>query len=412
VNALEPPLSGERWVSDAQVRGLGIRLWAGKKGGSSCYAIRVRDNRNRVVRESFSIWSNWFARRKIRDLVQQEEFDFQLGHFLDEAREWAQDRIHELKGGQQRRERRQALYRRASIAAQRLTISMMAERVLTKLERSGKNLDYVVQLRKLFWRLSDPVRSSLMTKMSVSQLAKEITNPTLPIMQSRALQSFIGQLYSRLAKWYGPSRRIAEKINQQISTLREKQSVPHPEILGITADDYTRFLNILSAEREYWRESLAIQLYFETGAKMRRVLRAKWDQIIDNTWYPYSASEREFWFVGREPLSESAKATLNAARERISSEGRTSDYVFPRKDRSKDGPITAVRRYWTRVARDLGWEGLPLSHVVVRHNRRNTPSYMFMYSYMWVPLWRDSTDPRAVSKFGKPASHESEISTI
>lgn len=409
VNALVPPVSGERWVGDADLRGFGVRLWAGKKGGGACYAIRLRDEQNRIVRESFSIWSSWYSRPRLRRLLgqEEEEFDLRLGHFLDDARAWAHSRIRDLKGGQRRRERRNELYRRASIAAQKLTLGDMAERVLTKLEKSGKSPDYVVQLRKLFWRLSEPVRSSLMTKVNIRKLGKEIADPDLPIMQSRTLQSFIGQLYSRLGKWHYPRRSISEKLNEHISSLRAKQDVPHPQILEIAPEEYERFLALLTNEQDHWREALALELYFETGAKMRRVLRARWDQILGDTWYPYSAAEREYWFVGSERLSESAIAIVRSARQKLESEGKTSDYLFPSKFASEDRPITTVRRYWIKAARELGWQGLPLSHVVQRHRPRNTPSYLYMYSYMWVPLRRSAADPLAVSKFGKLAVENS-----
>jgi hypothetical protein len=158
---------------------------------------------------------------------------------------------------------------------------------------------------------------------------------------------------------------------------------------------------LLGNEEEHWREALALKLYFETGAKMRRILRAQWDQIVGDIWYPYSREEREFWFVGREHLDESATHTLQSVQGKLAAEGRVSAYIFPRKDEAGDRPITTVRRYWMKVAVCMGWRGLPLSHVVLRHRPRNTPSYLHMYSYMWVPISRQTTDPLAVSKFGK-----------
>jgi hypothetical protein len=142
VNALEPPAEGEQWVGDADLPGFGVRLWAGKKGGGACYAVRVRDHRGRIVRESFSIWSDWHARYRIRRLLEQDEIDLPLGSFLDDAREWARDRIRILKGGKSRSERRHELYCRASKAAQQLSLAQVADRTFQKLERSGRNADY------------------------------------------------------------------------------------------------------------------------------------------------------------------------------------------------------------------------------------------------------------------------------
>jgi hypothetical protein len=401
VDALDSPLEGERWVSDASLRGFGVRLWSGKKGGGACYAVRVRDQRGKIVRESFSIWSDWRARLKIHNLIDQDELELRLGLFLDEARDWARDKIRILKGGKSRTERRNELYGRISAAARRLTLAQVADRAFWKMEKSGRNPDYQLQLQKLFWRIPQDIRSSRLEAVDTRQLAREIAAPNLPVMQSRALQSFIGHLYARLYRWYGPVGQVRDELSRRISAIRRRQRVPHPKILKIRPAHYSRFLKLLRDENGHWREALALKLYFETGAKMRRILRARWDQIVGDTWYPYSESEREFWFVGRERLNESARRTLELARESLAGEGRASAYIFPRRDESGDRPITTVRRYWIRVADQMGWRGLPLSHVVLRHRPRNTPSYLYMYSYMWVPVSRQTVDPLAVSKFAK-----------
>jgi hypothetical protein len=398
IDTLLPPPAGERWISDAALPGFGVRLWAGANGGGSCYAIRVRNHHGKVVRESFSFWSDWHARLKIRDLADQEVLDLDLGMFLEEAREWARDRIRILKGGKSRADRRHELRSRASEAARLLTLDQMADRAFWKMEKAGRNADYKIQLQKLFWRLSEGVRSSTLASMDVRHLAEEIADASLPIMQSRALQSFVGHLYARVDRWYYSVSRVKEALDRRISDLRRKQRVPHPPILKITPAQYARFLDSADNEEEHWREALALKLYFETGAKLRRVLRARWDQIIGDTWYPYSPKERDFWFVGREHIDEATRGTLERAHQKLASEGRVSAYIFPSKNEAQDRPITTIRRYWLKAADRMGWRGLPLSHVVLRHRPRNTPSYLHMYTYMWVPISRQTLDPDAVSK--------------
>lgn len=218
VNALEPPPVGERWVGDASLRGFGVRMWGGRKGGGACYAIRVRDKHGKVVRESFSIWSgqSWGTEWKIHQMLQEGKLEFPLGLFLEDAREWAIDRIRELKGHPTRAERRHEIHHRSSVAAQQLTLGQMADRAFKKMEASGKNPDYVLQLKKLFWRLSEVSQSSPLTSINIRNLAAEITNPDLAPMQSRALQSFIGHLYSRLYRWHGASRRISQQLELHV----------------------------------------------------------------------------------------------------------------------------------------------------------------------------------------------------
>jgi integrase len=398
VDALTPPDQGEKWVADAAVKGFGVRLWYNAKGDGVRYAIRVRDEDGVVRRENFEPWSVWSARQKISALLNEGIWEFEWGTLLDEARGWAKSRICDLKGLHRERE---SIYRRRlqlSVAFQSLTLEEMAERTLTRMTRQKRKDEYVDQVRKLFWRLSEQCRDRKMMEIDVSVLANDITHPSIRPTQSRVLQAFLGQLYGVLYRYHGPAGKIADLLNEKIATLRSQQDVPHPAILEIADSEFYKFLSILATEKQQWRQALAIALYFETGAKMRRVLNMRWSEVIDNRWYPYAPEEREYWFMGAEHLNEKAHEILNQARFRLEQENRSSVFVFPRIDVSTNRPINSVRRYWRRVSNEMGWNGLPLSHVVRRYNSRNTPSYTYMYSYLFVPMQRRLTDPDIVSK--------------
>ncbi len=404
VDSLEAPASGERWVADESLKGFGVRLWAGG-GRNAAYAIRVRDKNGKARRETFSVWhdgpSSWEARQKARQLGLDGNFTFPLGAFLDDARRWAKERIKVQKGGTGRIERRNERYRRAAESVKEITLEGMAIRALRRIEISNKSDNYSIQLQKLFGRLSEEIRASLIYNVNIRNIAAEIAHPSLPVWQSRALQSFIGQVYARANKWHGPGGRISDAITRRVAWLREKQSVPHPRILEISDSEISSFLIKLEGEKKFWREALALRIYFETGAKLRRVLSARWDQIISDTWYPYSYEEREFWFMGRESINDTCKHALSRCLEMARSEGISSDYIFPSKT-IHDRSITTVRRYWLRISAQLGWKNLPLSHIVQRYNPRNTPSYTYMCYHLMVPISSRSLDPEAVSKFGKP----------
>jgi integrase len=398
VDALKPPDRGEKWIADAALKGFGVRLWHNAKGDGVRYAIRVRDEEGVIRRESFEPWSSWSARQKISALLREGVWEFEWGMLLDEARGWAKSRICELKGRHRERERIHQRRLQLSAAFQSLALEDMAERTLARMTRQGRKDEYVDQVRKLFWRLSKQCRESKMIEIDVNALASDVTHPSIRPTQSRVLQAFVGQLYGVLYRYHGPAGRVAESLNEQIVTLRSKQDVPHPAILEIADSELHRFLSILISEKQQWRQALAIALYFETGAKMRRVLSMRWSEIIDNRWYPYAPAEREYWFMGAEHLSKEAHEILNQARSKLVREERASAFVFPRSDVSKDAPINSVRRYWKKVSKEMGWDRLPLSHVVRRYHDRNTPSYTYMYSYLFVPMQRRLTDPDIMSK--------------
>ena len=398
VNSLVPPQKGEQWIADTALKGFGVRLWANAKGDGFSYSIRIRDHEGTIRRESFAIWSDWSASRKMYALLRQGTSEFEWGILLDDARNWAKSRIRELKGRRSLSQCRECRREKLSKAYQAMSLEQMAERVLKRMERQKRKEAYIDQTQKLFWRISEQSRNSRLMKVSTRKLAAEIADPTLPVAQSRTLQSFVGQLYSSLYRWHGPAGRVSDKITEQISSLRSKQEVPHPRIPAIKDEEISRFFSILSQEEERWREALAIYLYFETGAKMRRILGARWAEIIDGTWYPYSPNEREYWFMGSERLSEKSLWIISSARERLLNEDRKSIYLFPRKDDSVEKPIANVRRYWIKISKAMGWSGLPISHVVLRYNERNTPSYIYMYRYLFVPMGRQAIKPGVVSK--------------
>lgn len=398
VDTLKPPFRGEEWVGDLDVKGFGVRLWASNDGGSIAYAIRVRDAEGALRRETFSIWSDWRSRERALDTLRNGGEIGSLGTFLPDARNWARERVCSLKGKKTRVELRHERHHRISTALLSMTLEQIAERNFKKLERAKRNDAYAIQLRKLLFHLSDESRGTPLMQMNLRRLASEIADPNLPIFQSRTLQSFVGQMYSSLYRWHGPAGQRHTALLQQISRARSKQEVPHPEILAITDTDFKRMMSIIDTEKVHWRSALALKLYFTTGAKLRRVLRARWDQIIDATWYPYSPQEREYWFMGTERLDDAAKQTLERAQKLAANERIDSAFIFPSAVSSGSQPITTVRRYWLNLAIEMGWEGLPLSHVVQRFNQRNTPSYIYMYRYLFVPMQRAALDPTVVSK--------------
>lgn len=398
VDSLKSPFRGEEWVGDIDVKGFGVRLWSSSGGGNIAYAIRVRDADGTLRRETFSIWSDWRSRERALDTIRNGGEIGSLGTFLPDARNWARDRIRSLKGKKTRVELRHERRHRISATLLSMTLEQMANRNFNKLKRARRNDAYAIQLHKLLFHLSVESRSTPLMQMNLRQLASEIADPNLPIFQSRTLQSFVGQMYTHLYRWHGPAGRKHAALLQRLSRVRSMQEVPHPEILAITDADFKKMMSIIDDEEAHWRSALALKLYFTTGAKLRRVLRARWDQIIDTTWYPYSPQEREYWFMGAESLDDVAKQTLERAQKLAVNERIDSAFIFPSAVGSGSQPITTVRRYWLNLAITMGWEGLPLSHVVQRFNRRNTPSYIYMYRYLFVPMRRAALDPAVLSK--------------
>src|ERR1700744_6452657 len=94
VDSLEPPLSGERWIADSQVKGFGLRLWSNRSGGSKAFAIRVSNKDGMVIRRTYDLaQSSAFRHSALRNVP-----SYRLGDSLGDARAWAKDEIAKLHG--------------------------------------------------------------------------------------------------------------------------------------------------------------------------------------------------------------------------------------------------------------------------------------------------------------------------
>lgn len=412
VDSLKPPQGGEFWIADLTTKGFGIRGWSGKKGGNIGYAIRCRNSNGRLVRESFSVWSNYWSQQKIRQQLKQGIHKWSLGLFLDEAREWARDRLSQHRGKLSETERRQLRHSQAASIVRSMTLDQMAERTINKLRIGNRNQAYVDGIVSIYRHISEESRSTLLEEIDARKLAEEITNSRIPFGSSRMLQAFIGQVFKSASRWNGSLGLVSDRIQRRAYSIRQKQEIPpYPAILEISESELKEFLNILERDETNWRANLAIRFYFGTGAKMRRVLSAQWDHIIDGKWYPYSPAEKKYWFNGGEEVHSEAKHVLDIVRKHHVNENLNSPFLFPSLRNPDLKPISTIQRRWKTLSQKFGWNGLPLSHVVRRYRRRNTPSYTWSEYSLFIPMYQNHIlKPELVSKVGKAHKIDSNFS--
>jgi hypothetical protein len=218
VNAATPPENGERWISDSQVKGFGLRLWVSGNGGSKAFALRIRDVNGRIVRETFDQNDHsWDAELLGNGGLSKRS----LGSSLDAARCWAQDRINVLKGGLSRAQRRKRRYDKVASYIGAMTFGEAEQRTLRRLERLGRKQNYIDQISFLLRKVPVELRSSTLEKLDAKILAIAITQ--LHPGQSRVLQSFVGQIYKRAARWHRPLNKTHESITQHISRIRQSR---------------------------------------------------------------------------------------------------------------------------------------------------------------------------------------------
>lgn len=395
VDSIDPPAQGEIWIGDAHLDHFGVRAWAGKKGGNCAYAIRLRDQFGIVVRETF---------RPDRDYPYfrwESAWDKPLGYFLEAARSWARDRIARNLGLPTSADRQARTWLRRKAKVLSTTIADAIDKRVAALRRRSRDHLYLDQIRNLIAsNIPNDVLQATFRNVPVRRLADSISHRGLSYGNVKVLRGFVGAVFKDAAGRFPPLHWKLESIQRRCArNLDLRKAPPYPQILRITTADYDRFLQMLEAD-PCWRPALAIRLYFETGAKLQQVLRARWSDIVDGTWYPFVPDERKLWYECRQRFGAKGVRILELIEHRHRTESLASPYLFPSPEDAAR-PIKTVQRHWRRYCGTLEWEGLPLSHVVLRHRPRDNPSYSLFFYRAYLGFDKRTKGIPAVSKVGK-----------
>ena len=396
VDGLTAPAKGEFWIGDTHVRHFGVRGWAGKKGGIIAFAIRLRNSAGRLVRETFDVWRDYLDQHGMWSLGNYWEKP--LGDLLEPARQWARDRIAFHYGYPTRQqivdERRKR--KREEILA--TTLRLAINRRLDELRKKSNNHEYVDHIQNLTGaHISSELFHSTFAEISSQGLADAITGNNITYGNVSVLRSFIGGVFKRAQESCGPLGLKLDSIQERCrKNLRAREEPRYPEILNISDADYRHFFNLLEGDG-HWREALAIRLYFATGAKMQQVIKARWSDIVDNRWYPYLPKERKLWSSGSEPLDHETMAVISLIERCHGGENIASPFLFPSLVKP-DQHLKTVQRHWVRLSGAIGWQNLPISHVVLRHRPRSNPSYYMEFLKYYRSNKIDFERRQAVSK--------------
>lgn len=391
VDTLQPPPKGEIWFGDNHVRHFGIRAWAGRNGGSKAYAIRLRDQFGIVVRETYRPEYDYALYDWSRG------WEKPLGYFLEHARRWARDRIALHSGEETDDQRRWKRWRRRKTRVLATSIGDAFQTKINRLRRESKDHLYVDHIRNMVGEhIPAAVLDSTFRDVPIRRLADAISKRVISYGNVRVLRAFVGGVFKDASRDFGPLHYKLESIQRRCAkNLDARIEPPYPKILQITDDEYRRFFDELEAADD-WRQSLAIRLYFATGAKLQPVLRARWSDFVDGIWYPFVPDERKLWFEAKERLGAEALQTLGLIKRHHEAERLDSPYLFPSPGNARQH-IKTVQRHWARYCAKSDWNCLPLSHVVLGHRPRSNPSYSLFFHRTYLQFDRSKAQ-EVVSK--------------
>jgi integrase len=393
VTKVRPPQIGERWIADTKQRGFGLRLWPSVNGDGKAFALRVLDANGARVRMTFD-----HARHRALHVWLYPEEDFELGAVLAQARAWARDEIDLLKHKQtvqiEEHLQREHFARRLS----QLTFAEAAQNLLRWMRVNRRSEGYVDRIDKLFFRLvPEQVSRQSFAKLSPEKIADAIVKPTNSAGNMRIAKAFVGQIYEQANRFWAVPHDHAERFTQHFWLLWTKRiDVAFPELRSLGPQDYERLFRRLEGEQAAWRQALAIRLYFKFGAPLSRVLSGRWEQVLDDFWYPYWPHQKRYWFESRERIDDEARALLKRVRER-SGLNKKSGFWFP-SGASRKGSITTVDAFWRQVTRELGVGSYPLREFARSFRDLNNPSYLISFIRQYERTFRDLQNAAEVSK--------------
>jgi hypothetical protein len=367
VDSLIPPKKGERWISDTEVRGFGIRLWGGATSGKS-FAIRVKDKNKKTIRKTIFEAS---------------------GGLLDIARTIALGRILALKDIKPPLSPEEKLQIKQRAKFKELLFDQLATHAIKKQRRTTKSLQYADDN----WsRYSKYASSFLGKKKAVEVTADEM----FAVLESKLIKNKPAQrrnLYSffrymmKMAWRMSPDFRV-ETIKfldeKTIKSYRMKE--PDQSIHDIKLRDFDKLFKILNSETKYRQKADFIHLLFLLGPEVSpsKLLQARTDEFFAREctikenffstktniyryvcWKP--PFNRKKYFEYR--LESTGIDLLEKILDRNEKEFPKKLFLFPSSRSPKSGHMTAFRGYWREIQPRTGLPDIPLKDLIGRYWR-------------------------------------------
>lgn len=352
VKVLTPPIEGEKWVADSVVRGFGIRLWSTKRGGHGAYAIRVRDQSGHMHRETFDFEKSL----DIRSKRLAGEIEIGLADCLNEAREWAGERIKEVKGIPTKRDiqRRRRLAREVRVLF--MTFGEFVALKIEKMRRRKKSQAYTDRLDKLFDRIIPvELRDTEMANLAARPIIEAIISSGDKPGTVSVFRSFMSGVLEEAASCSFALRDVCNEYKEGFwREWEEHASFRVPDLDGCPENKYQDLFDRLMSEKRFWQQALCIRLYFEMSVPLSRLMNASWGQIYEGDFYPYLPRENRYWYWRRIRISPESSIIIDEIRRRVCDEFPEALYLFPTRFGRKYQHIRTVDGMWRNALFDLG----------------------------------------------------------
>lgn len=314
VNALQPPEYGETWVADTVVKGFGVRLWATQRGSGKAYIIRVKDKTGHYKREAYSPYQRWGAA-----VIGYDKFSNDFGSFLEDARNWARDRIDHFKGHPTLLEEEKIQSDRVRGRIKRLTLGQVAESMINGMRVNSLSSTYVDRLDKLFHNyVPSKTKKIKLSEVKTQDLMDVFLNENLSYENARILRGFLGKINKNTL--YSIKGYDEFLDNYRVFMYNDNAS----ELIDVRLLELV--IGYLKDDREKWRQSMALYMYLISGSSALNILTLRYDQFDGRFWCTKSNRNN---YYNELRISEAMRRGINIICERHREFGIESPYFFP-----------------------------------------------------------------------------------
>ncbi|NPU63677.1 hypothetical protein HL667_01560 [Bradyrhizobium sp. 83012] len=391
------PIGGERWIADTEVPGFGLRLWRTKHSCNKAFALRVSDPKGRMVRRTYNPKCAWQAAFDRTDPPSSN-----LGRFLNEAREWAEDEIARIKGRPTKAEADWEERKSTGAVVRKLTLETAASSILKGLYAKGRSERYKDRLDKLFaLYVPQKIKHVELGQLDPVEVARTLVQLPTSDGNIRTLRSFISQIMERGASFAGNFVEFHDEFAREFSSQWAKvRQVQYPELNELSTEKYETIFKVLETEDELWQQALAIRLYFAFRRPLCRVTQGSWRQIYGGFWYPYWPDEKAFWFECRESITNELKSQLNRIAELVKRDFVRSTLWFPshhNRNGKPTSPIQSVEHMWRIALKRASMRYYPLREFSRSYREFNNPSYYLGFIRQYGATFRESQNEAKLS---------------
>jgi integrase len=303
IDSIKPPITGEKWDWDSELRGFGVRTFA---SGRKTFHVQYRNAQGKTKRLKIGVYGPVTA---------------------DQARDHALEILGEVARGNDPSEEKHKI--KKAVRFNELAREYLEIHAKTKKRKSSLRNDVSTINNILIPRFKDKPLNEIILR-DIQLLHTEMSKT--PYRANRVL-ALISKMFSLAIQWGWADKNPARGIERYQEQKRE---------VYLSEEELSRLWTVLDEYPNHFVAN-AIKIIILTGARRGEVLNATWDQfdLEQGIWTKPSHLTKQKK-LEKIPLSETAIELLKSLKPQYA-----AGYIFP--GRVDGQPIIEIKRSWDNI---------------------------------------------------------------